>query len=147
MFANALLECAPQLQSRRRWTLLLSLALQVSAVSLALLYPLFQPEHLPLISTMPKIALSATPYVRVVPTANERARLNPVSRLQWPQRITIRHSDTPAVSRNEPSDLPPGPYVPFAVETNPKASIPVNIFAKGPTVVRPDTAPANTKVR
>jgi periplasmic protein TonB len=145
MFANALLECAPNLQARRRWTLLLSLALQVSAVSLALLYPLFHPEHLPLISTVPKIALSAAPFVRVVPTANEGARSNPVSRLQWPQQITIRHSDTPAASRNESNDLPPGPYVPFAIEANPNVGIPANIFAKGATLVRPDTTAANIK--
>src|SRR5215813_1121368 len=144
MFANALLECAPNLQARRRWTLLLSLTLQVSAVSLVLFYPLFHPEHLPLISTVPKIALSV-PYVRVVPTANDGARSTAVSRLEWPQTITIRHSDPSAVTRTEPNDLPPGPTVPFAIEANPTIGIPANIFAKGPAVVRRDSTPANTK--
>jgi hypothetical protein len=89
MFANALLECAPNLQGRRRWILLLSLALQMSAVSLALFYPLLHPEHLPFISTVPKIALLTTPYTQIVSSAGDIVRSTPISRLEWPREIKL----------------------------------------------------------
>jgi periplasmic protein TonB len=147
MFANALLECAPNLQARRRWILLLSLALQMSAVSLALFYPLLHPEHLPFISTVPKIALLTTPYTQIVSSAGDIVRSTPISRLEWPREINvIRHSDRSARPRAEETDLQPGaPNLPLGVGSD--SSVPYvigNILnTKGPTVVR--SAPANTR--
>jgi periplasmic protein TonB len=146
MFANTLLECAPNLQARRRWTLLLSLAVQMSAVSLISLYPLFHPEHLPFSSTVPKIALQAPPNIRVVSSANEIVRLNPIFRLEWPREINvIRHSDHSSSTRSS-EDLPPGiPNLPPGVGHDPSApNVIRNILSSfGPTVVH--SASANPK--
>jgi protein TonB len=145
MFANALLECAPNLQARRRWALLLSLAVQVSVVSLALLYPLFHPEHLPFISTIPRIELRAPTVVRVVPAENQGFRSNPTSQLQWPQQLNIRHSAASTFTRPMGNDLPPDNNFLPAVEAGPPA---VNVIGNilnthGPSVVR--AVPAHSK--
>jgi periplasmic protein TonB len=127
MFANILLECAPNLQARRRWTLLLSLALQMSAVSLILLYPLLHPERLPFISTVPKIALRAPTYVTVVPAGNAGFRPNPISQLQWPQQLNIRRSTASRI--DQMNDTPPGTPPFFGLEgSSANPGIPWNIL-------------------
>jgi len=143
MFANALLECAPNLQARRRWTLLLSLAGQVSVVSMALLYPLLHPERLPFISTVPTIELQAPTVVRVVPTENQGFRSNPSSQLQWPQQLSIRHSDASALTKSVANDLPPE-SLPTTVPTGSSANVIGNILnTHGPSVV--PARPAHSK--
>jgi periplasmic protein TonB len=136
MFANTLLECAPNLQNRRRWTLLLSLALQATAVSLALMYPLFHPEGLPFISTVPKIAFSTPTVVRVIPAENDYVRPPNASQLQWPQQITVRHTGSSA-SRTDSTELQPeGTFIALG-PAGPPGALP-NLFpGKGMNVVRP----------
>ena len=147
MFANALLECAPNLQARRRWTLLLSLGVQISAVSLGLLYPLLHPEHLPFVHTVPRIALQTTPYNRIVSSTADTVRSTPGPRLEWQREINvIRHSDRPALPRVEENNLPPGPFnlPPGISSDSSKPYVIGNILnSTGPTVVRP--APVNSK--
>jgi len=128
MFANTLLECAPNLQNRRRWTLLLSLTLQAAAVSLALIYPLLHPERLPFISTVPKIAFSAPTVVRIIPAENDYARPAPTSQLQWPLQIPVRHAGSFTSARTDATDVPPtGPF--FAISSaGPPSALP-NLFA------------------
>ena len=137
MFANALLECAPNVQARRRWTLLFSLAVQVSTVLLVLLYPLIHPEHLPFASTVPRIELQAPTAVRVVPTGNQGFRSNPPSQLQWPQQLSIRHADASALTKAVANDLPPDNNLPTAVQTGyPDSNVIGNILnTHGPSVV------------
>ncbi|HEX7960856.1 MAG TPA: energy transducer TonB [Terriglobales bacterium] len=137
MFANSLLECAPNLQNRRRWTLLLSLALQATAVSLALMYPLFHPEGLPFISTVPKIAFSAPTVVRVIPAENDYVRPPNASQLQWPQQITVRHTGSSSLAKADNREFPPDGG-PFSIgQTGPPDAI-RNLFSShGPTVLRP----------
>ena len=144
MFANTLLECAPNLQNRRRWTLLLSLAVQATAVSLALIYPLLHPEHLPFISTVPKIAFSAPTIVRVISAGNDEARPAPISPLQWPQQLNVRHTAASASAKTESNDL--GPISEPVIGTGPVGSSDAlkNLFSStGTSVARP--APLNTK--
>ena len=144
MFANTLLECAPNLQNRRRWTLLLSLTLQATAVSLLLIYPMLHPERLPFISTIPKIAFSAPTIVRVIPAENEYARPAPPSQLQWPQQIPVHHVSSATSTRADASDVPPGTYsfLPPGHAGPPNAL--ANVFSSpGPTVVR--STPVNTQ--
>lgn len=144
MFANALLECAPNLQNRRRWTLLLSLTVQATAVSLALIYPLLHPERLPFISGVPKIAFSAPTVVRVIPAENDSGRPAPMSQLQWPQQITVRHTVASASVRADVSELPLGGYGFVALGPAGPASAPPNFFpTAGMNVVRP--VPTTTK--
>ena len=144
MFANTLLECAPNPQNRRHWTLLLSLVAQATAVSLALIYPLLHPERLPFISTVPKIAFSAPTIVRVVPAENNESRPAPMSQLQWPQQVTVHHAGSSAPARTETSELAPTSDLFRAVgPTGPPNAI-SNLFSStGVNVVR--SAPANNK--
>lgn len=144
MFANTLLECAPNLQNRRRWTLLLSLTLQATAVSLALIYPLLHPERLPFISTVPKIAFSAPTVVRVIPAENDYVRPAATSQLQWPQQIPVRHAGSSTSTRTDTSDVQPvgDPFLVIG-PTVPPTAMP-NLFpGTGLNVVRP--MPANSK--
>jgi len=147
MFANALLECAPNLLARRRWTLLLSLGLQIRAVSLILSYPLLHPERLPFNSTVPKIALQTLPYTRVVSSATDIMRSTPVSRREWPREINVlRHSDRSALPRAEETDLPAGAAsLPLGIRSDFSAPYVIGNILRttGPTVVR--TAPVNPK--
>lgn len=142
MFANTLLECAPHLQNRRRWTLLLSLTLQATAVSLLLIYPLLHPERLPFISTAPKIAFSAPTVVRVIPAENDYARPAPTSQLQWPQQIPVRHASSSASARAETRDFSSIGDPPFVIgPAGPARALP-NLFpSTGLNVARP--IPAN----
>lgn len=136
MFANSLLECAPNLQNRRRWTLLLSLALQATAVSLALMYPLFHPEGLPFISTVPKIAFSAPTVVRVIPAENDYVRPPNASQLQWPQQITVRHTGSSAPKTESTELQPEGPFTALG-PAGPPAGLPSLFPRTGMDVARP----------
>jgi len=143
MFANTLLECAPNLQNRRRWSLLLSLTLQTAAVSLALIYPLLHPERLPFISTVPRIAFSAPTVVRVIPAENDYARPAPKSQLQWPQQIPVRHAGSSTSTRSD-SDVPPIGGSPFPIGPSEHANALPNLFpSTGVNVARP--VPANNQ--
>lgn len=143
MFANTLLECAPNLQHRRRWTLLLSLTVQASAVSLALIYPLLHPERLPFISSVPKIAFSVPTVIRVVPVANNEVRAVPMSQLQWPQQLTVHHTGSSASTRSAIGDVPPD-VGPLVIGTpGPPNAIPSLFSSHGPNIVR--SAQVNNK--
>jgi protein TonB len=147
MFANTLLECAPNLQNRRRWTLLLSVTLQATAVSLALIYPLLHPERLPFISTVPRIAFSAPTIVRVIPAENDSVRPASTSQLQFPQQIPVRHAGSSAPARPDPTEFTPigDPFPTIGPAVS--GTMPQNLFSSiGANVPRP-APPSTTLVR
>src|SRR5579864_9062172 len=95
MFAESMLECAPDLRARRRWTLLLSLAVQSCALSFALMYPLIHHDQLTLSPPLPRISFRPPAALRMVTSANDVTQPAEAPRLQVPTLSVFRRS-TPA---------------------------------------------------
>jgi protein TonB len=108
MFADSLLECAPQTELRRRVAVLLSCGVQLTAMAVALLIPLLRLERLPRVSIVPTIAM---PVHRGEATATSRASTEVLAPRPVVQFIVPRTFSRTTTPQTNPGPEAPGPDV------------------------------------
>ena len=109
MFADSLLESAPQAHHRSGWTKLVSALMQSAALAIALAIPLFHVERLQILPPVPSIRMTPIPAPLAAQSQPSSRSYNAVPTL--PQEIVQPPFIPPTIYRG--GDRAPAPAAPF----------------------------------